>query len=187
MTDQGRKGQQPGAAAPATGAVERFCTAIDRLNEWVGRAWGALILVVTMAVIYEVVARTFFGRATVWANETTIYLSAMIYLLGGGYALKHRRHVRIDVVYLQFSEAARRRLDIVALVFFVGYVGTLVWVGTDMAWSSFLLREGTGTPWDPAIWPVKATIPIAGVLLLLQGIVNLLREMRIGGADPWPQ
>jgi len=187
MTGEAEKGQRPGTAAPAAGAVERFCTAIDRLNEWVGRATGALILVVTMAVIYEVVARTFFGRATVWANETTIYLSAMIYLLGGGYALKHRRHVRIDVVYQLFSDVGRRRLDIIALVFFVGYVGALVWVGTDMAWSSFQLREGTGTPWDPAIWPVKATIPIAGLLLLVQGIVNLMREMNIGGASAWPQ
>jgi TRAP-type mannitol/chloroaromatic compound transport system permease small subunit len=186
VTDAEGKGQRPDAA-PADTAVERFCTAIDRMNEWVGRLWGALILVVTVVVIYEVVARTFFGKATIWANETTIYLSAMVYLLGGGYGLKHRRHVRIDVLYQLFSAAAQRRLDILAFVFFFGYVGALVWVGAEMAWASFQLREGTGTPWDPAIWPVKAAIPIAGVLLLLQGIVNLLREMRIGGASAWPQ
>lgn len=147
---------------------------------------GALILLVTLAVVYEVVARTFFGQATVWANETTIYLSAMIYLLGGGYALKHRRHVRIDVVYGMFSAQARRRLDVFAFVFFLGYVGVLIWIGADMAWTSFQQSEGTGTPWNPRIWPVKMAIPIAGVLLLLQGIADLLRELRDGRASPEP-
>ena len=48
-----------------------------------------------------------------------------------------------------------------------------------MAWGSFLQSEGTGTPWNPPIWPVKTAIPIAGLLLLLQGIVNLVRELGI--------
>jgi TRAP-type mannitol/chloroaromatic compound transport system permease small subunit len=166
--------------------VDRFCAAIDGLNEGMGRFWGAAILVVTFAVIWEVVSRTFFNQATTWANETTIYLSAMAYLLGGGYALKHRRHVRIDVVYQMFSEPARRRLDMFAFVFFVGYAGALVWVGADMAWTSFQQSEGTGTPWNPRIWPVKMAIPIAALLLLLQGIADLVRELGIGGASARP-
>mgnify|MGYP006361667035 CR=1 FL=1 len=114
MNVHGDGGERPGAASRRKSAVERFCTAIDDLNEWMGRFWGAAILIVTVAVIWEVVSRTFFNQATTWANETTIYLSAMAYLLGGGYALKHRRHVRIDVVYQMFSEPARRRLDLLA-------------------------------------------------------------------------
>ncbi|MCC7326391.1 MAG: TRAP transporter small permease subunit [Burkholderiales bacterium] len=168
----------PGGRSP----VERFCDAVDGLNEWMGRIWGTAILVVTFAVVYEVVARTFFAHATTWANETTIYLSAMAYLICGGYALRYRRHVRIDVVYQLFSPAARKRLDLVAFVFFAGYVGALVWVGTDMAWTSLQQSEGTGTPWNPRIWPVKMAIPIAAVLLLLQGTADLLRERGIGGA-----
>lgn len=186
MTVQGDDGERPGAASRRNSAMERFCTAIDGLNEWMGRFWGATILVVTFAVIWEVVSRTFFAKATTWANETTIYLSAMAYLLGGGYALKHRRHVRIDVVYQLFSEPTRRRLDMVAFVFFVGYVGALVWVGADMAWTSFQQSEGTGTPWNPRIWPVKLAIPVAALLLLLQGIADLARELGIAGARARP-
>ena len=64
-------------------------------------------------------------------------------------------------------------------MFFFIYVGALIWVGTQMAWGSFLQSEGTGTPWNPPIWPVKMAIPIAGLLLLLQGIVNLLRDLGV--------
>jgi TRAP-type mannitol/chloroaromatic compound transport system permease small subunit len=186
MTGDGHDGERPGAAPRRVGAADCFCDAIDRLNESVGRFWGAAILLVTVAVIWEVVSRTFFTQATTWANETTIYLSAMAYLIGGGYALKHRRHVRIDVVYQMFSEAARRRLDVFAFVFFVLYVGALAWVGADMAWTSFQQSEGTGTPWNPRIWPVKLAIPVAALLLLLQGIADLVRELGLGGASARP-
>lgn len=160
----------------AGGALDRCCDAIDRVNFWVGRAWGLTIVAVTGAVIYEVIARTAFGKPTTWSNETTIYLSAMAYLVAGGYALLHRRHVRIDVIYERLSPRQQTRTDVLTFVFFLAYVGTLIWTGSDSAWTSFLQRETTGTPWDPPIWPVKAAIPAAGLLLLLQGIANLLRD-----------
>jgi TRAP-type mannitol/chloroaromatic compound transport system permease small subunit len=186
VTVDGHDGERTRTAPRPVRAIERFCNAIDGLNEAIGRFWGGAILLVTIAVIYEVVSRTFFTQATTWANETTIYLSAMAYLIGGGYALKHRRHVRIDVVYQMFSEPARRRLDVFAFVFFVLYVGALAWVGADMAWTSFQQSEGTGTPWNPRIWPVKLAIPVAALLLLLQGIADLIRELGIGGASARP-
>jgi len=162
--------------------LKRFCDAVDRINEVMGWVWGLTVIGVTAAVIYEVVARTAFGKPTLWSNETTIYLSAMTYLIAGGYALRHRRHVRIDVIYEKLSPAARTRLDLLTFVFFLGDAGTLVWVGTEMAWSSFVQRETTATPWDPPIWPVKMAIPIAGLLLLLQGVANLLRDVRLAPA-----
>ena len=89
------------------GGLERFCDLIDRINEWAGLFWGFTIVAVTAAVLYEVVARTVFGAPTSWGNETTIYLSAMAYLLAGGYALLYRRHVRIDVIYEALSPRTR--------------------------------------------------------------------------------
>jgi TRAP-type mannitol/chloroaromatic compound transport system permease small subunit len=161
----------------ARGALQRACDLIDRINEWAGLFWGFTILLVTAAVLYEVVARTVFGSPTNWGNETTIYLSAMAYLLAGGYALLHRRHVRIDVVYEALSPRMRVRLDAFTFVFFLAYVVTLIWAGGIGAWDSFQIGETTSTPWNPPIWPVKLAIPAAGVLLLLQGIANLVRDL----------
>ena len=159
------------------GALERFCDGVDRINEWAGLFWGFTIIAVTAAVLYEVVSRTVFGVPTNWGNETTIYLSAMAYLLAGGYALLHRRHVRIDVIYEALSPRTRARLDAFTFVFFLAYVLTLIWAGGSDAWNSFQIGETTSTPWDPIIWPVKAAIPVAGVLLLLQGVSNLIRDL----------
>ena len=86
----------------------------------------------------------------------------MAYLLAGGYALLHRRHVRIDVIYEALSPRTRARLDAFTFVFFVAYVLTLIWAGGIDAWNSFQIGETTSTPWNPPIWPVKAAIPLAG-------------------------
>jgi TRAP-type mannitol/chloroaromatic compound transport system permease small subunit len=159
--------------------ADRFCDTVDRINSWVGRFFALSIFVVVLAVLYEVFARTTFGQATIWSNETTIYLSAAAYVIGGGYALAHRRHVRIDVIFNRLSPGTRAKLDLFTFIFFFIYVGALIWVGSTLAWTSFLQGEGTGTPWNPRIWPVKFAIPVAGVLLLLQGISNLLRDLGI--------
>jgi TRAP-type mannitol/chloroaromatic compound transport system permease small subunit len=171
-------------AQPLRSAATRFCDGIDRANEWMGGLWGYSILLVTLSVLYEVAARTLFDRPTIWSNETVIYVSAVAYLLGGAYAHLYHRHVRIDLVYDRLGHKARARLDLVTFVFFLLYVGTLVWVGSQMAWESFNQGETTGTPWNPLIWPVKMAIPLAGFLLLLQGIANLLREIGLVEKKP---
>lgn len=165
-----------GQARSAPSAASRFCDAVDSVNEWLGLAWGYAILIVTVAVIYEVIARTTFDSPTMWSNETVIYVSAVAYLLGGAYAHQHNRHVRIDLIYERLSAKNRLRIDLLTSLFFFLYVGALVYVGGLMAWDSFSQGETTGTPWNPIIWPVKLAIPLAGLLLILQGAANLLRE-----------
>ena len=105
----------------------------------------------TLAILYEVVARGWFGQATLWANETTVYLSAVTYLLGGGYALLQRGHVRIDLIYGVLGPSAKKvsaddQLRFASRI----YVGALVWVGTQMAWSSFQQSGGNRHALEPA-------------------------------------
>ncbi len=179
MQQQGVAGGDSGPSPARVSLADRYCDAVDRANSWIGRFFAFSIFAVVLAVLYEVFARSMFGQATIWSNETTIYLSAVAYVIGGGYALAHRRHVRIDVIFERLSPRARAKLDLFTFVFFFIYVGALIWAGSTLAWGSFLEGEGTGTPWNPRIWPVKFAIPIAGFLLLLQGIANLLRDLGI--------
>lgn len=184
MTPAQEPSAEPARTHPRHPAAEGFCRAVDRANEWMGSLWGYSILLVTASVLYEVVARSLFDRPTIWSNETVIYVSAVAYLLGGAYAHLYHRHVRIDLIYDRLGPKARARLDLVTFVFFLLYVGALVWVGSQMAWDSFNQGETTGTPWNPLIWPVKLAIPFAALLLLLQGVANLLREIGLVEKKP---
>ncbi len=109
-------------------------------------AVGASVILVTAMVIYEVALRFFFGVSTTWSNEAVIYLSAMTYLVAGGYALLHHAHVRIDLLYGTLSPRAQAWLDAATFVIFVLYMGTLIFVGGRMAWDSMLQHETTGSP-----------------------------------------
>jgi TRAP-type mannitol/chloroaromatic compound transport system permease small subunit len=178
----GAAGNQPRRPLPASGLARLFAW-IDRINYGVGTAWALTVILITAAVVYEVVVRTAFGRPTVWSNEVTIYVSACAYLVAGGYALLYRQHVRIDVLYLALAPVNQRRLDVATFVFFAAYCLTLIVVGGQLALTSFGQSETTGTPWNPPIWPVKAMIPVSGLLLLLQGIANLMRDLGFGTTD----
>jgi len=158
-------------------AADRFCDAVDAINAWTGLVCGFAIAVVTAVVIWEVVARGAFGHPAVWANETTVYLSAVAYLVVAAMPCSTAAMFRIDVIYERLAPRTRAKLDLFTFVFFVLYAGTLVWIGWEMAWASVQQGETTGTPWNPPIWPVKLAIPVAGLLLLLQGVANLLRDL----------
>jgi TRAP-type mannitol/chloroaromatic compound transport system permease small subunit len=157
--------------------LERYCKVVDRLNEWIGWLLGPMIVFVSAAIVYEVVSRGVFNEATTWVNESVIYGSSAVYLLVGGYALLHRRHVRIDLIFGMISPRAARILDLVTVPFLIGYALALVIAGGGLAWASFLQSEGTGSPWNPRIWPVKLCIPLAGLLLILQTFSNLFRDL----------
>jgi TRAP-type mannitol/chloroaromatic compound transport system permease small subunit len=158
---------------------------VGRVNEWVGRIAGLLIVAVVLIIIKEVVMRSAFNAPSIWADESMTYLAGMAYALGGGYTLLHRKHVLVDIAYQPIAKrggVTKHVVDIAAFAVFAIYCLTLIWYGWDLAATSIEQKEGSGTLWNPALWPVKITIPIAGTLLLLQGLANLLVDL--GKASP---
>jgi TRAP-type mannitol/chloroaromatic compound transport system permease small subunit len=162
-----------------------FERCINALNEWVGRIVGFAIVAVVLVIIREIVARGVFNAPSVWTDETMTYLAGMGYVLAGGYTMLHRKHVIVDLVYDMLTPRKRFVADALTFVLFFAYMGTLIWFGWSFAWESFEQSETTGTLWSPIIWPVKFMIPLGGLLLLLQGIANLIEDYRVArGAAP---
>lgn len=165
--------------------MHAFIQTIRWVNEWVGRLAGLLILVVVLIITREVIARTLFHSPSLWADESETYIAGFVYVLGGGYALKYRRHVTVDMVYERFGLLSRRACDLIAFALFSAYCLTLIYFGWEIAVNSFAQSESSGTLWDPPIWPVKFSIPIAAALLWLQGIANLIEDFQ-PHTDPAP-
>lgn len=157
-----------------------FVNFVGRVNEWVGRIAGLLIVAVVLIIVKEVVMRSAFNAPSLWADESMTYLAGMAYALGGGYTLLHRKHVLVDIVYqplVRRGVAVKRVVDVAAFAVFAIYVLTLIWFGWELAATSIAQHEGSGTMWNPPLWPVKLAIPVAGALLLLQGLANLLVDL----------
>ena len=152
---------------------------IDALNLWVGRfvAWSTALVV--MVVFVDVVMRYAFNKSFVFTQEMEWHLFSFIFLMGAGYTLYTKGHIRIDLLYMKFPPRGRALIDVVGyLVIFFPIMFILVVSSFDMAKDAYEIREVSQfTPWQPILWPFKSVICVGFSLLILQGIAEFLRSV----------
>ncbi len=153
---------------------------IEITNEWVGRIFCHLLLIIMVIMTMEVMLRYVFNRPTIWAWDVNVQLGAATALLAGGYTLLHHRHVRVDVVYTRFSPKVKVIADLATSVFFFSYSGVLMWYGGKLAWASVMVREyNQMTPLAYPVYPLKVLLVVAVFLLFLQGGAKFIRDLTI--------
>lgn len=163
----------------------KFVYSIEGLSIWVGRAFGWCILILTLSVSYEVFMRYVLNSPTVWAFDMMVQMYGALFLMAGPYALAQDTHVRGDVLYRLFPVRWQARLDfLLYLIFFFPGILALFWYGWEIASDSWRYKEVSwNSPARIQIYFFKTLIPLAGILLLLQGFAELVRcwaAMRTG-------
>ena len=163
--------------APAPGALDRVVRAVDVLSTVAGWFAASLIAPLTLAVAYEVAARYIFNAPTRWVSTATYVLYGAQFMLAAAYTLLKDGHIRTDVFYGRWSPATRATVDAVAYVFFF-FPGMLLVLhaGTVEARHAWEIGERAGG-W-PA-YPFKAIIPLTALLLVLQGLSELIKCARV--------
>lgn len=161
--------------------------AIEGLSVWVGRAFGWCILILTLSVSYEVFVRYVLNSPTVWAFDMMVQMYGALFLMAGPYALAQDTHVRGDVVYRLFSVRWQARLDFTLYVlFFFPGMFALFWYGMEIASDSWRYKEVSwNSPARIQIYFFKTLIPVAGFLLMLQGVAELMRCWRAIKTGVW--
>lgn len=153
--------------------------AIDRFTERSALLFAWLIAPLLVAVSWEVVARYAFDAPTSWAYETIYALYAAMFMLGAAYALRVGAHVRTDFLWEKWPPRTRAAVDSIAYLacFFPGML-LFLFAGLEATWVSFALGERSAdTAWFPPLWPLKALVPLSTLLLLLQGVSELLKSL----------
>lgn len=151
----------------------------DKLNNAGGFLSGLSILVIGCIVSYEVVMRCFFKAPTSWVLEISIYLCLASVFLAGGYALKEKHHINVDVVTSKLSPRNQILFQIISLVMALIYTLVLTWKGAGMAIESFRMHEVSPTVLNVPMVIPHSLLPIGGVMLLLE----FLRQIWDGVAD----
>ncbi|HEY7320250.1 MAG TPA: TRAP transporter small permease subunit [Candidatus Binatia bacterium] len=149
---------------------------IDKSSLVSGRilAWWTLLAV--LIITFEVTARYVFDRPTNWAHESMTLLFGMQYILSGAFAHYTKSHVRVDVVYQALSARNKARMDALTSLLFFLYMGVMTYTGWLFYWDSQKMWEVSFTDWGPPLYPVKFTVFLGSLLLLLQGIANFIRD-----------
>ena len=167
--------------------MTKFIYSIEGLSIWVGRAFGWCILILTFSVSYEVFVRYVLNAPTVWVFDMMVQMYGALFLMAGPYALAQSAHVRGDVLYRLFSVRWQARVDfILYLMFFFPGMLALFWYGAEIASDSWRYKEVSwNSPARIQIYFFKTLIPLAGGLLILQGIGELLRSWRAMRSGVW--
>lgn len=161
--------------------------AIESLSNWVGRAFGWCILILTLSVTYEVFMRYVWNAPTVWSFDMMIQMYGALFLMAGPYALAQDAHVRGDVLYRLIPVRGQATIDFVLylLFFFPGMIA-LCWYGAEIASDSWRWKEVSwNSPARIQVYFFKTLIPVAGFLLILQGFAEILRCLKAMRSGVW--
>jgi TRAP-type mannitol/chloroaromatic compound transport system permease small subunit len=168
----------PGTSMSASeSGLIRLAHRLDVLALALGNLVAWLIVPMVLSLTYEVVARYVFNAPTQWAYDMTFMLYGSFFMLGAAYTLQRKGHVRTDSYYSAWSPRRQAITDLVCyLIFFLPFVGVFVFTG----WGYFMKAFTTGetfvsSSWQPITWPFKLAMPLAGVLLLVQGFSECLK------------
>jgi TRAP-type mannitol/chloroaromatic compound transport system permease small subunit len=169
--------------------MRKFLFWIDSLSMWVGKAFAWLILVLTLGVSYEVFVRYVLRAPTTWAFDFSYITYGAMFLMAGAYTLSRNGHVRADVVYRLWQPRTQASMDLVLyIIFFLPAVAAFIYSGWNYAQMSIRFREvSIFSPAGIPVFPLKTLVPITGVLLLLQGIAEIIRCVICIRVGHWPQ
>src|SRR5438132_508022 len=179
--------------------MQRYLFMIDRFSAWSGKAIAWIIVVSTVLITYDVTMRYLskpFGDVirSIWftynySYDMSYYLYAVLFMIGGAYALSRAQHVRGDIFYKNWSVKTQGKVDLF-LYIFAFYPGILAMVSVGAQWAAYswsIHERAFTSAAAPPLYPLKTVIPIAAGLMAIQGIAETIRAYQAARTGVWPQ
>lgn len=153
--------------------------AIEALSDWSGRIFAWLILPISLVTFWEVILRYFFNSPTIWSGELIGYLFGVMTFMSGAYCLRHEQHIRLDLFRGRLGVRGRAVLDMATSGFTYLFLIMLIWQGTTGALESTQSLLTSGTVWNPPYWPFSWFLPLGALLVGLQELSNLFKNLLV--------
>lgn len=156
--------------------VQPLLHTADAISTWVGKAFAWLIVALMLLVVIEVFKRYALNAPTAWVFDASNMLYGTLFMMGGAYTLAHDGHVRGDFLYGSMKPRTQAGIDLVLYVlFFLPGIAALTWSGWTYFQDSWAIHEQTFNADPLPVYPFKFMIPLAGALVLMQGISEIVR------------
>ena len=168
--------------------MQKILLFIDKVSTFVGHTFSWLIVALTALISWEVFSRYALDNPHAWAFDGMIMLYGTLFMMSGAYTLSKNGHVRGDVLYGFFEPRTQATLDLILyFLFFIPGVVALTYAGYFYAAESWAINEHSNITADgPPVYPFKTVIPLAGVFLLAQGVVEIVRCIVCIRQGYWP-
>lgn len=152
--------------------IKNLLKSIESASEKAGVGVSLLLILIMAITTTEVIARYVFNNPTIWAWPINRQLFGVFVLFAGVYTLLHGSHLRVEVIYRRFSPRLKFCTGLIGIVFFLVFMGVLVWQGGWMALNSIANGEYTQGAFKIPLYIFKAFIPVVAALFLLEGLAN---------------
>ncbi|KJS12667.1 MAG: hypothetical protein VR67_07925 [Peptococcaceae bacterium BRH_c8a] len=158
----------------------KITNVLESIVEWAGKITSWLILILIFSIAYEVVCRYFFNAPTFWSFDISYMVGGSAMVLGAAWTLKTGQQVRVDIFYMNMSPKKQAIADIIAsvILFFPVVTIGLLYAIPQVIFSWSKQEKIYSGIWDPPIYPVKTVIAVAMLLLLIQGIAELIKNIQ---------
>ena len=168
--------------------MNRLIRVVDQISYWSGKTFAWLIVALTFVVSVEVFKRYILNSPTAWIFDFNNMLYGTLFMMCGGYTLAQGGHVRADFVYSYLRPRTQAALDLTLyFLFFIPGILGLIYAGYDYASLSWRIGEhSTVTAEGPPVYHFKSVIPIAGALVMLQGVAEIVRCIVCLRTGEWP-
>jgi len=168
--------------------AQRFLYAIDGISTWAGKAAAWLIMGLMALVCVEVFKRYIMNMPTAWIFDASNMLYGSAFMLCGAYTLAQNGHVRGDFLYSSMRPRLQAGLDLALyILFFLPGIAALIYAGFGYAAGSWHINEHSNVTADgPPVYHFKAVIPLAGMLVMLQGLAEIARCVVCLKTGAWP-
>jgi len=168
--------------------VQQLLHTIDGISTWAGKATAWLILALTAVVCVEVFKRYIMNMPTAWIFDLDNMLYGTLFMMCTAYTLAQDAHVRGDFLYSSMRPRTQAGLDLALYVlFFLPGIAALIYAGWDYAGTSWRIGEHSNVTADgPPVYHFKSVIPLAGSLVMLQGIAEIVRCVVCLKTGEWP-
>jgi TRAP-type mannitol/chloroaromatic compound transport system permease small subunit len=168
--------------------VQKLLHTIDGISTWVGKTAAWLIVILMTVVCVEVFKRYILNAPTAWIFDLDNILYGTLFMLCGAYTLAQNAHVRGDFLYSSMRPRMQASLDLVLyIVFFIPGIAALIYAGSTFAAESWRIAEHSNVTADgPPVYHFKSMMPIAGALVMLQGIAEIMRAAICLKTGEWP-
>ena len=167
--------------------MQSFLLAVDRFSTWVGKTFAWCVVLLVVLITWEVFSRYVLNKPHAWVLDAQIMLYGAMFMTAGAYTLSKNGHVRGDVLYGFFQPRTQAIVDLTLyIIFFLPGVIAMTWAGWIYAGESLAIREQTFSADPLPLYPFKYIIPLAGFMLLVQGVAEIIRCVQCIQRGAWP-
>ncbi len=157
-------------------AIKLYVKYVEAVNYRIGRIAMYGIFVMAAILLWSSISKTFF-LPSLWTLEMAQFAMVAYYILGGPYSIQLNANVRMDLLYANWSIKKKAWFDSITVIMLLFYLGVMLYGAVDSTSYAFQYGERNPTAWRPVLWPIKTLMCVGFLLMLLQSIAELCKDI----------